>query len=175
MGDTKLPQINNGEGFKAQNWKQLSKVQLTKMNPVEVARYNAYEDPGEETKKEITNTQTRLKELRKARGPTKSKPVDKEVERERIRHEELIGQLKAAEAKNRVYMLRSRYYSRRGDEIDHLINCQPSAIRAVRLQSLLPVRSNKLDFRDIMGKDERIRVESLLEDELGLKTGRIIT
>ena len=40
------------------------------------------------------------------------------------------------------------------DEVNHLISCQPTAIKAMRLQTLLPAYPKAIEVRDILGKDE---------------------
>jgi hypothetical protein len=38
--------------------------------------------------------------------------------------------------------------------MNNLIACQPSAIKAVRLQCLVPPHPEKIVIRDLLGKDE---------------------
>jgi len=169
-----LPKINsNDEHFKPVNWKAKSKRSLEKIHPVQRSKYLAYEEPDQDVKKGINFSKMRILEVKKKEE--RFNPLDERAEREKYRHDQLVGQLKAAEARNRVNLLRSKYYCKKGDEINRLITCQPTAIKAVRLQSLLPNRPARIKFHDVMEKDQRFRVEGLIEDELGLKTGRILT
>jgi len=57
---------------------------------------------------------------------------------EKARHDELIGQLKAAEARNRSKLLQQRREKLKRDELDYLISSQPTAAAAVRLEALMP-------------------------------------
>lgn len=91
---------------------------------------------------------------------------------EKDKHAKLIGQLKAAEARNRLRIMRLRYQANRAQEINHLISCQPSALKAVRLQALVPAKPETTDRPDILDKLERNRIESLLEDNKGLLVNR---
>ncbi|XP_066926420.1 uncharacterized protein [Clytia hemisphaerica] len=65
---------------------------------------------------------------------------------------------------------RSRYLATA--EINHLIYTQQTAIKAVRLQSLLPPIPTRIKFKDSLVKEQRMRVEVLMEDDLGLQTTR---
>ena len=71
---------------------------------------------------------------------------------EKDKHEKLIGQLKAAEARNRIRIMRLRYEANRGQEINHLISCQPTARKAVRLQALIPVKHEDRSQGDKLDK-----------------------
>lgn len=59
---------------------------------------------------------------------------------------------RAAEARNRIRIMRLRYQANRGQEINHLISCQPSALKAVRLQALVPAKSDLAEHNDSMEK-----------------------
>lgn len=89
---------------------------------------------------------------------------------ERERHERLIGQLKAAEAKNRARILKMRYVNCKEDEIEHLIECQQTALRAVRLEAFLPPVLPKHDDdneHENVTQIERRRIEALIDDSDG--------
>jgi len=59
---------------------------------------------------------------------------------------------RAAEARNRIRIMRLRYQANRGQEINHLISCQPSALQAVRLQALVPAKSELQEENDTLEK-----------------------
>ncbi|WAR16258.1 LKAM1-like protein [Mya arenaria] len=122
-------------------------------------------------KKKITE-----RDLKKMAPQQRSKdnapPSDEQIV-EREKHEKLIGQLKAAEARNRLRIMRLRYQSSRAQEIGHLIACQPTALKAVRLQALVPSYPNEKDRGDSLEKLDRERIEALLEDNKGLLINRI--
>lgn len=84
---------------------------------------------------------------------------------ERERHERLIGQLKAAEARNRTRIMKMRYFHSKQDEIDHLIESQPTANKAVRLEAFLPaVKQDKLKVDSNLTPIQRRRLERLIDD-----------
>lgn len=84
---------------------------------------------------------------------------------EKERHARLVGQLKAAEARNRTRILKMRYYHCKQDEIDHLIESQPNALRAVRLEAFLPpVPPEKSKVNNNLTPIEKRRLEILIDD-----------
>ena len=46
-------------------------------------------------------------------------------------------------------------------EVTHLISCQPTALKAVRLQSLVPPSPDKIYIRDLLVKNEVIMYQIL--------------
>jgi len=181
--NVKLPNIekksareegSGGERFHARNWKVLSKKEIQKLPPQQRSKYLAYEPAAKECSEAMSAARKRLKELEKSRRmQRKPPPIEEVVESEK--HTKIIGQLKAAEARNRIRLMRLRYQNNRSSEVNHLISCQPTALKAVRLQSLVPPSPEKVYIRDLLVKNERYRVNSLLEDETGLETARILT
>lgn len=175
----KLPNVENttireGERFQAKNWKVLSKKDIQKLSPQQRSKYLAYEPAPKECNEAMSAARKRLKDLEKSRRiHQKPPPVEEVMESER--HIKIIGQLKAAEARNRIRLTRLRYQNNKRLEVNHLISCQPTALKAVRLQSLVPPNPEKIRIRDLLVKNERCRVNSLLEDETGLETARILT
>lgn len=155
--------------FRARNWK---KKDIKKMNPQERSRYLAYED----TPKEVVEAQgvsnKRLLERKRVDILTNA-PLPPEEFDERIKHAKLIGQLKAAESRNRLRIMRLRYQANRSQEISHLIACQPTAAKAVRLQALVPTYYDRRPKKDKLDKLSRERCERLLEDTQGLLVNRI--
>ncbi|XP_027050633.1 protein LKAAEAR1-like [Pocillopora damicornis] len=162
------------EKFHATNWKSLSKKEIQKLPPQQRSKYLAYEPAPKECNEAMSAARKRLKEMDKSkRKQQKPPPYEEVVEGER--HTKIIGQLKAAEARNRIRLMRLRYQNNRSSEVNHLIGCQPTALKAVRLQSLVPPSPDKIYIRDLLVKNERYRVNSLLEDETGLETARLLT
>lgn len=107
--------------------------------------------------------------------------LSSEEEAERLQYEKLIGQLKAAEARNRVRIRRMRSYSNQTDETNHLVACQTTAASAVRLEALLTDKQAVPDNdappspnsnRVKIDKLSRERIELLMNDDLGLLTMR---
>ena len=99
--------------------------------------------------------------------------AEKLIQFEKERHERLIGQLKAAEARNRNRILKMKYFNAKQDEIDHIIESQPTAIQAVRLEAFLPpVRTKKVVITDKLNPIERRRLEAIIDDESNELIGR---
>ncbi|KAG2461795.1 LKAM1 protein, partial [Polypterus senegalus] len=107
------------------------------MNPQEKARYLAYKEPSKEIRSAILCSQQRLQQWSKESKNTLKTTIPQRDEEYR-KHENLIGQLKAAEARNRIRLMRLKYQSFRVEEVNHFISCQPTAQRALRLELLLP-------------------------------------
>uniref|UniRef100_A0A8D2JJW2 LKAAEAR motif containing 1 n=1 Tax=Sciurus vulgaris TaxID=55149 RepID=A0A8D2JJW2_SCIVU len=76
----------------------------------------------------------------------------------------LLGVLKAAEARGRVRALRLRYTRMRAEEIALLIQRQGSARAAIRLETLLPPQLKPTRIPDPLDRQERRRVETILEE-----------
>lgn len=93
------------------------------------------------------------------------KETEQMIQFEKERHARLIGQLKAAEARNRTRILRMRYFHCKQDEIDRLIESQPNAIRSVRLEAFLPsVPPEKVKVQQNLTPIERRRLEIMIDD-----------
>jgi len=167
MGDN-LPPIREP----IRNKEKLAPNDLKKLTPLQRAKYNAYEEPTKDVDDSRKAAIKRLVDQRK-RHQKQWIPVSQEEEDERDKHAKLIGQLKAAEARNRLRIMRLRYQANRAQEISHLIACQPVALKAVRLQALVPPYSEMKDKGDKLDKFERKRVEDLLEDTRGLLINRM--
>ncbi|KAK3576950.1 hypothetical protein CHS0354_017625 [Potamilus streckersoni] len=158
--------------FKPMNWKKIDPQTFKKLNPQQKSRYLAYEDPPKEITEAQQSVQKRLREEKKQYKQDHAPPTQEEV-MEKEKQEKLIGQLKAAEARNRLRIMRLRYQANRAQEIGHLISCQPTALKSVRLQALVPAYIDIKDKGDTLDKLDRERVEELLEDTQGLLTNRI--
>lgn len=159
------------EKFVARNWDSFKKNDrdLKKMAPQLKSRYLAYEQPSKDAAEAQANSKKRLTERNKEREKL---TCSEEEQTEKDKHEKLIGQLKAAEARNRIRIMRLRYEANRSQEINHLIACQPTARKSVRLQALLPVQHEDKTPGDKLDKLQRTRVEALLDDNRGILTGR---
>ncbi|KAJ1122757.1 hypothetical protein NDU88_001241 [Pleurodeles waltl] len=144
--------------------KSSTEVDLKKMTPMQRARYLAYEKPSKEVEMSVLSTRNRLKE--EARALEAAPRLRQDAEQ--IRQAKVVGQLKAAEARNRVRVLRLRYQSLKSQEINHLITSQPTARDALRLQVFLPPHQDIRYPPDPLGHVERERVEAILMDDSGL-------
>lgn len=170
-----LPPIDGDDGdgkFKARNRRKIEATDLKKLAPQQRSRYLAYEEPPKKASEGMAYSKKMLvekqKQFQRDNAPT---PEDDRMERDK--HAKLIGQLKAAEARNRLRIMRLRYQANRAQEISHLISCQPTALKAVRLQALVPAYPDRGDRRDRLMPLDRERIECLLEDDKGLLTNRI--
>ncbi|XP_028666431.1 protein LKAAEAR1-like [Erpetoichthys calabaricus] len=148
-----------------------SPAELRKMNPQEKARYLAYKEPSKEIRSAIVCSQQRLQQWSKENKNTLKTTIPQRDEEYR-KHENLIGQLKAAEARNRIRLMRLKYQSFRVEEVNHFISCQPTAQRALRLELLLPRKIDTSSPGDTLDTLERKRIEEILEDERGLTIKR---
>jgi len=161
------------EAFQARNWTFFKKDDhvLKKLAPQLKSRYMAYEEPSKSVAEAQMSSKKRLIDLKKKHIRQNKPPSELELD-EKDKHEKLIGQLKAAEARNRIRIMRLRYEANRAQEINHLTACQPTARKAVRMQALLPVRPEDRSQGDTLDKLSRQRVENLLEDAQGILISR---
>lgn len=162
------------EKFQAQNWKELSKKQIQNLSPIQRSRYLAYEKPLDE--KGIRRCQTRLSDRAKAnRLLLQHEQLDKSQFEKTQEERMTVLQGKAYEAQRRVQSVHHYCRSDRAYDIRHLIAMQPSAVNAVRLESLLPPIYNPIQLQETLSKRQRRRIEAIMEDELGIETGRILS
>ncbi|KAM4841750.1 protein LKAAEAR1 [Thomomys bottae] len=80
------------------------------------------------------------------------------------RQSRLLGVLRAAEARGRVRALRLRYTRMRAEEIALLVQRQDSARTAIRLELFLPPQLKPTRIPDPLDRQERRRVETILEE-----------
>ncbi|ELT88660.1 hypothetical protein CAPTEDRAFT_220213 [Capitella teleta] len=163
----------HSEAFQARNWTFFKKNerQLKKLPPQVKSRYMAYEEPPKAIAEAQLSSRKRLVDLKNRYVRENKPPSELEID-DRDKHEKLIGQLKAAEARNRIRIMRLRYETNMGQEINHLTACQPTAGKAVRMQALLPTRPDRRPQGDSLDKISRGRVECLLEDTRGIMISR---
>ncbi|XP_034979055.1 protein LKAAEAR1 [Zootoca vivipara] len=135
--------------------KRSSASEANKMTPAQMARYLAFADP----------SQPKVKEMLAAVLMKDRKLVPEE---EKVAEQKnLIGVLKATEARNRLRNTRLQYQNLRAQEINFLISFQRNAKGAVRLEVFLPPRKNLRKLADCMNTVQRSRIEEILEDETG--------
>ncbi|XP_048205401.1 protein LKAAEAR1 [Perognathus longimembris pacificus] len=84
------------------------------------------------------------------------------------RRSRLLGVLRAAEARGRVRALRLRYTRMRAEEIALLVQRQDSARTAIRLELFLPPQLKPTRIPDPLDRQERRRVETILEEAVDL-------
>lgn len=111
---------------------------------------------------------TSMMSINKSKKKMTLDETERMVAYERERHERLIGQLKAAEARNRARIMRARYENLKQDEIDLLIESQQTALQAVRLEAFLPSiksqKQKKCDEPELLNPVERHRLDALIDD-----------
>ncbi|KAM3840638.1 protein LKAAEAR1 [Vipera latastei] len=132
-----------------------SSCEASKMTPEQKARYLAFADPRKPDVK--TMLAAALMKERKVLDNRQKELEDKN----------LIGVLKASEARNRLRNTRLQYQNLRAQEINFLISFQRNAKGAVRLEVFLPPRRNIAKLSDCMNTLQRSRIEEILEDESG--------
>ncbi|MGH0145496.1 UNVERIFIED_CONTAM: hypothetical protein FKN15_005750 [Acipenser sinensis] len=143
------------EKFIPRNKKNVTPAEMKKMAPQLKAQYRAYEDPSKDVLNLVMNTQQRLRQhATKEHQDLYMKTADPKADVALGKQEKLIGQLKAAEARNRIRIMRLRYQSMRAQEINHLIACQSTAQKSVRLELLLPPRLDTDNPGDSLDKME---------------------
>ncbi|XP_066442959.1 protein LKAAEAR1 [Eleutherodactylus coqui] len=150
--------------------KVIGQGDLKKMDPMQRARHMAYEQPSKSIAASLLMTQNRLKEHALRSIPDLQKQV---LDHEEERQKKVVGQLKAAEARNRIRLMRIRYQWMKAQEVKYLVSSQPTARDAIRLEVLLPPGPPVDKSRDPLHWLQRDRVERLLEDDEGLMTLRI--
>ncbi|CAH2303253.1 Hypothetical predicted protein [Pelobates cultripes] len=147
----------------------ISQAELRKMNPVQRARCLAYEQPKKEVATSLVLTNSRIREhTLKCLQETPQTMRDPEQEKQA----KVVGQLKAAEARNRIRLMRFRFQCMRAQELNNLISCQPTARDAIRLEALLPRRPITVSPQVSLDRFQE-RVEILLEDDRELLISRI--
>ncbi|XP_061486218.1 protein LKAAEAR1 [Rhineura floridana] len=129
--------------------------ETNKMTPEQTARYLAFADPSDPKVKAML-----------AAVLMKDRVLVKEQEKE-TEQKNLVGVLKAAEARNRLRNARLQYQNLRAQEINFLISFQRNAKGAVRLEVFLPPRKNLRKLADCMNTVQRGRIEEILADETG--------
>ena len=75
-------------------------------------------------------------------------------------------------------MIRMKFLNNRSDDIDYLIECQPTAIKAVRLEAFLPNEKHRKSENetpeDELSPIERRRLEALIDDVSSKYVSRIM-
>ena len=158
------------EKFEARNWKEVSKKELLKMTPIQKSRYLAYEKSADQ--KGIKKCQSRVNEHIKSIKLAQKKDQLSKLDYHEIQN--ISGDINSQEAMLRLQRKFECYHKDRKSEICHLITMQPTAIKAVRLENLLPCENSSVKLYDTVGKNERRRIETLMEDTLGIETSRIV-
>lgn len=164
--------VRTGSKFEPRNWRQLSEKQLQKLPLVQRSRYLAYEPVPKDLQERKGECVRRIRDRKtqeyeqQRHQPSLSEVIEAE------RNSELVGELKASEARRRLRDMRAGYEQYKLEELKQLIASQPSSIEAVRLKTFVPPSPHTWAAPDLLSKRDRIRCEVLLEDEQGLTTNR---
>uniref|UniRef100_A0A1I8IKN2 G_PROTEIN_RECEP_F1_2 domain-containing protein n=1 Tax=Macrostomum lignano TaxID=282301 RepID=A0A1I8IKN2_9PLAT len=105
----------------------------------EQARVGRYNEPSKEVMEAIVESQRRVNARQKKQREQQEKQNAVDIDEQQ--YEILVGQLKSAEARNRLRILRARHSQAAERDVGHLIACQPTALRAVRLEAMLPPKA----------------------------------
>eukprot|EP00128_Syssomonas_multiformis_P013774 Colp12_sorted_trinity150504_noHs@8089 len=140
---------------------RLEPSQLRKLTLVERARYLAYEPAPvraqDAANKAAKRIHTELAELKKS----ERRKVD--VKKEQAARE-LRGWEEAAKAEARILLRLQKFQEVRERELQHLIASQPTALKAVKLESLVPLLPPpKITYSAVMTERERIRAREIVE------------
>ncbi|XP_047663387.1 protein LKAAEAR1 [Tachysurus fulvidraco] len=148
-------------------WGNKKSVDLKKMCPQQKARYLAYAEPSKEVQAWMAASNQRI--LSRLAHERKKSCVENPTQDQntKVNHDTLIGQLKAAEARNRIRQMRLKYHNLKMQEINLMISSQASVQSAVRLQLLLATEKQR-NNADCLDQLQRRRVEEILDDEKGL-------
>ncbi|XP_041955478.1 protein LKAAEAR1-like isoform X2 [Alosa alosa] len=155
------------------NQRSSNEMDLNKMCPQQRARCQAYMEPSKEAQRWTALAKQRVCatiNVTKEKGLQDSnsrRPSDNKT-----RQDALVGQLKAAEARNRIRQKRLNYHNYRAQEINLMISSQATAQRALRVELLLPTSKSKMKTNDSLDKLQRRRVEEILDDERELTLSR---
>ncbi|XP_053309872.1 protein LKAAEAR1 [Spea bombifrons] len=148
-----------------------TQAELRKLNPMQRARVLAYEQPGKEVAASVLLAKGRLREHATKSAQEAPPPRTRDPEQEK--QTKVVGHLKAAEARNRIRLMRFRFQCMRAQELANMISCQPAARDAIRLEVFLSSRPEATSSQVSLGRFQRERVEDLVADDGGLLTNRI--
>ncbi|KAL5493225.1 hypothetical protein EMCRGX_G014372 [Ephydatia muelleri] len=157
--------------FEPHNWKSLSAKQLTGMSAFERSRYMAYEPVPKDIQEKQAMALMRVRAARTAERKHDRLTLGELIETEQ--NDELIGQLNAAEALQRTRKTKTDWERAASEELEHLITSQPTAMKAVRLETLMSMSTHPVSLQ-LLTKTECNRAQALLEDSSGYTVARIV-
>ncbi|XP_014668613.1 PREDICTED: uncharacterized protein LOC106809890 [Priapulus caudatus] len=161
------------EKYVAKNWKQCTPAEFLRMTNLQKGRYLAYEEPPKHVSEARAQSLSRVKNWKKIN-------VTEEIEmpsvdlgtRFHMHLSEEEAKQRAIEAGRRLVNARSRYIACKSQDISQLISSQPTVLKAIRLESLLPPHPQSSCPPTLLTLAQQARVEELLEDTQGLTTNR---
>uniref|UniRef100_A0A3P8YRT6 Uncharacterized protein n=1 Tax=Esox lucius TaxID=8010 RepID=A0A3P8YRT6_ESOLU len=131
---------------------------VKRMCPQQRARYLAYEEPPKEAKTWMAKSRQRVSAWQSTADGEKwwthvgRYHCDEADEAEKRRQDLVIGQLKAAEARNRLRQMRLQYQNLKAKEINLMISGQSNAQTALRLELLLATGQSNTHTNDCLDK-----------------------
>ncbi|XP_053500429.1 uncharacterized protein LOC128619928 isoform X5 [Ictalurus furcatus] len=157
--DTLLHCVCNKQIKMEKKWGSNRSVDLKRMCPQQKARYLAYAEPSKEIQAWMAACHKRIHsrlahEREKAWGKNPLQDLDS-----KLHQDTLIGQLKAAEARNRIRQMTLHCHNLKMQEINLMISSQVSMQSAVRLELLLAKEKQK-NYADSL---DQLQCAQLLE------------
>ncbi|KAF7695988.1 protein LKAAEAR1-like isoform X2 [Silurus meridionalis] len=142
-------------------------VDLKRMCPQQKARILAYAEPSKEVRAWMAASQQRIHSRLAHEKEKVSRENPLQDMESKLHNDTLTGQLKAAEARNRIRQMRLKCHNLKMQEINLMISSQACVQSAVRLELLL-TNEKQRNHADSLDQLQRQRVEEILEDEKGL-------
>lgn len=169
--DKEQSKRERGKKFEPHNWRQLSVKELSNKSASERSRYMAYEPVPKDIQDKQTIALTRVRAAKAAERKSDRPTLEMLIEAEQ--NDELVGQLKAAEAQQRTRQTRVDWGRAMSKELEHLIASQPTAMKAVRLETMMSLNTHPASAQ-LLTKAEYDRAQTLLEDSSGYTVARIV-
>ena len=168
----KLPSITKTKfPPQSRNWKKRSEREISKMSAVQRGRYLAYEAPPDY--EAMRRSQARVNKYISANTTPQLSTTRDEQFTKRTGPSSSQG---AWEASCRIRDLHTAVRMQRAIDVGHLVSQQDCALKALRVESLLPpLTSHAAHTKKRLGEKERRRIEQLVDDENGELTSRILS
>lgn len=157
--------------FEPHNWKPLSVKQLAGMSAFERSRYMAYEPVPKDIQEKQAMALVRVRAARSVGRKHDQLTLGELIEAEQ--NDELIGQMNATEALQRTTKTRMDWERATYEELEHLIASQPTAMKAVRLETMMSMGTHPVSLQ-LLTKAECNRAQALLEDSTGYTVARTV-
>lgn len=161
-----IPSNSKYEGREIENWRKLSKAELNRLSKLEKSRYMAYEKPAESVRQAAALSQRRV--MLAAKDMRMCQRTEQRRKKARLLQDQVRAEAAVERASHRLKVQRSRVMHDRVEEIEYLVSSQPTSLKAMKLQNLVPLRPQVPDLPpscDLMEKDA-LRVRSLLESDV---------
>eukprot|EP01137_Pigoraptor_chileana_P021540 Opistho-2@85419 len=167
----KLPAISSsgkGQGsgeyngtFVPKAYQNMTPYKLKRMTPIERSKYLAYQPPETTIAEAVAASSRRVAQQANATEKARCEAlVRKQKQKDLDRQTGLFG---AQLAKERVQMTRHLAGELASCELEQLIASQPTSLKAVKLQILVPPRPKEIALSKLVSEKERLRIQDLLE------------